>query len=83
MTNDKINDKKNDKISDKINNTDNGIVFEMQKNKYITIPELSFILMKSTPTIYRHIDAMVSKGKLKRVGSRKTGYWDVIDKKND
>ena len=32
---------------------------------------------KPEPTIHRHIDVLVSKGYIKRVGSRKTGYWEI------
>ena len=46
-------------------------------NKYVTIPELAIKIGKSEPTIHRHIDALVSKGIVKRVGSRKTGYWEI------
>ena len=48
----------------------------MFKNKYITIPELAIKVNKSEPTIHRHIDVLVSKGYIKRVGSRKIGYWE-------
>jgi predicted HTH transcriptional regulator len=34
---------------------------------------------KSEPIIHRHIDVLVSKGYIKRVGSRKTGYWDIVN----
>lgn len=50
---------------------------EMNDNKYVTIPELAIKIGKSEPTIHRHIDALVSKGIVKRVGSRKTGYWEI------
>ena len=39
--------------------------------------ELAIKIGKSEPTIHRHIDALVSKGIVKRVGSRKTGYWEI------
>ena len=46
-------------------------------NKYVTIPALAIKIGKSEPTIHRRIDALVSKGIVKRVGSRKTGYWEI------
>ncbi|MBQ2472102.1 MAG: winged helix-turn-helix domain-containing protein [Acholeplasmatales bacterium] len=67
----------NDKINDKINIVDKSIINEIFKNKYITIPELAIKINKSEPTIHRHIDVLVSKGYIKRVGSRKTGYWEI------
>jgi len=67
----------NDKINDKINEIDKKIMAEMNDNKYVKIPELAIKIGKSEPTIHRHIDALVSKGIVKRVGSRKTGYWKI------
>ena len=70
----------NDKINDKINELDMAILSEIRKNKYITIPELSKKIGKSEPTIYRHIENLMKKGLLKRMESRKAGYWEIIDK---
>ena len=64
-------------LNDKINNIDKLIINEIYKNKYITIPELAIKINKSEPTIHRHIDSLVSKGYIRRVGSRKTGYWVI------
>ncbi len=33
---------------------------------------------KSQPTIYRHIEGLMKKDILKRMESRKTGYWEII-----
>jgi len=68
----------NDKINDKINKVDELLNSEIRRNKYITIPELSIIVKKFEPTIHRHLDSLVSKGLIKRVGSRKTGYWEIL-----
>jgi len=74
--------RKNDEISDKLNAKESGldikIVEAIKENKYITIPELAKITGKSTATIYRHLEELSKFGKVKRVGSRKTGYWDLI-----
>ena len=43
-----------------------------------TMAELAKELKKSTPTMYRHVGALVQEGRLKRVGSRKTGRWEVL-----
>ncbi len=71
---------KNDKINDKIKSIDQAILSEVRKNKFITISELSMTIGKSEPTIYRHVETLVAKGLLKRIGSRKAGYWETIDK---
>ena len=80
-----VNDKINDKISDKINYTDtvkltdvdNQIIIVLKKNAYSTIPEIAKTIGKSAPTVHRHIDKLVSMGIIERVGSRKSGYWEI------
>ena len=74
---DKINDKKNDKITPKTTTLDHRIVEAVKGNKYITIPELAALTGKSEATIHRHLDVLVKSGKIVRVGSRKTGFWDI------
>ena len=69
----------NDKINDKINDLDREITKLITENKYITIPELSEITTKSNPTIHRHLENLLKLGIIRRVGSRKTGYWEIID----
>ncbi len=84
---DKINDKISDKINDKINDTDtvkltdvdNQIIKVLKKNAYSTIAEIAETIGKSTPTVHRHIDKLVSMGIIERVGSRKSGYWEIKD----
>lgn len=77
IINDKINDKKNDKITPKSTTLDHRIVEAVKGNKYITIPELAALTGKSESTIHRHLDVLVKSGKIARVGSRKTGFWDI------
>ena len=77
--NDKINDEKNDRISIKENSLDHEIADAVKDNKYITIPELSKLIGKSEATIHRHLDALSKSGKIRRVGSRKSGYWDLLE----
>lgn len=67
----------NDKINDKINRLDKEIIAAIRENKYITIPELAFQTEKSVATIHRHLDELSQKGLVKRVGSRKSGYWEI------
>lgn len=71
---------KNDKINDKINDLDEQIISILLDNKYITIPELAKELNKSEPTIHRHLSHLMSLNRIKRFGSRKNGFWEVIRK---
>ena len=68
----------NDKINDKIDSIDKSIREFILENKYITIPELASLIKKSEPTIHRHLDHLSELNMIRRVGSRKTGYWEVI-----
>lgn len=71
--NEKINDKKNDKIS----KLDSELIQLISKNAYVTIPELADLIGKSEATIHRHLNVLVEKNFVERVGSRKSGYWKV------
>jgi len=75
----KINDKKDDRISIKENPLDNEIIEAVRDNKFITIPQLSKLAGKSEATIHRHLDALTKAGKIRRIGARKTGYWDLLE----
>ena len=74
----KINDKKNDKIN-KQSSVDYKIIEAIKENKYITIPELAQNIEKSEATVHRHLDAFLKAGRIRRVGSRKTGFWELQD----
>lgn len=41
---------------------------------------LAVLFKTTTRTIARHIKSLQEAGELKRVGSRKTGYWQVVEK---
>ncbi|MCQ2802196.1 MAG: putative DNA binding domain-containing protein [Bacilli bacterium] len=73
-----LNDKINDKINYKIDSIDKSIIENVLENKYITIPELALLIKKSEPTIHRHLDHLFKLKMIKRVGSRKNGYWEVL-----
>lgn len=68
----------NDKINDKIDSIDKSIMEIIFENKYIAIPELASLIKKSEPTIHRHLGHLSKLNMIRRVGSRKTGYWEVL-----
>ncbi len=45
--------------------------------------KLAKLFKTTTRTIARHIKSLQDSGELKRIGSRKTGYWQVIDKNEE
>ena len=55
------------------------IIEQLQKNSNFTIPELSKRLGISTRAVEKHINSLKKAGKLKRIGSRKKGWWKVIE----
>lgn len=65
-------------IEKKISETDQNIVDLLKDDKYLNISELSKQIGKSQPTIHRHLDYLCDLNYIKRIGSRKTGYWEVL-----
>lgn len=51
---------------------------EAIKNVPVNVPNLASMLGVSEKTIKRDIAAMQSAGLIKRVGSDKTGHWEVV-----
>ena len=64
--------------NDKINKLNGQTISLLKDNKYLNISELSKETNKSEPTIHRHLDKLCSLNYLKRTGSRKTGFWEVL-----
>lgn len=56
----------------------NKILILIQKTPNLTIRELSEELNISTRSIEKHINTLKKAGKLKRMGSRKEGWWKVM-----
>jgi predicted HTH transcriptional regulator len=54
------------------------IIRLMQENKSITIERLSQLCNVSSKTIKRDIAQLKKEGKLKRIGSFKSGYWEIV-----
>lgn len=69
----------NDRINDRINSLDKRLLSSLIENKYNTTFDLSTKLNVSLPTITRHLNNLTKSGKIRRIGSRKTGFWQVIN----
>ena len=50
------------------------------KNKFVSTKDMAKLLDVTMRTIMRDIETLRDKGKLKRIGGRKDGYWKIIDK---
>ena len=77
---------KKDTIKDTIKNTikisrnQRKILKEMSKNPHITAKQLAGILDILERNIKNNITKLKEYGLIKRVGSRKSGYWEVTEK---
>ncbi|MEG2023774.1 MAG: Fic family protein [Alistipes sp.] len=61
-----------------VNGTVNGTVKMIKENPKITLDELAEAIGKSRRTVARQIKQLQEDGVIRRVGSDKTGYWEVI-----
>ncbi|MCF6335460.1 MAG: putative DNA binding domain-containing protein [Spirochaetales bacterium] len=53
------------------------IIQLLEQDEKMTIPELAEILELSTRAVEKHIKKFQDDGLLKRIGSRKSGHWEV------
>ena len=61
-----------------INELQNKIIELVTNNKSITQNELAEILNVNVRTIKRNFKTLIENDIIKRVGSKKTGYWEII-----
>jgi ATP-dependent DNA helicase RecG len=54
------------------------ILLAIQQNKAITIPQLASLIGVTERSIERNIQKLQSENRLKRIGGRKEGYWEVV-----
>lgn len=62
-----------------VNQTQIDIVKAMQNNSNISYNEIAQIIEKDRTTVMRNIQKLKELGIIKRIGSDKTGYWEVIE----
>jgi len=68
--------------SGKTSGKTSGKILELiESNKNITIPEIAAIIGVTERSIERNIQNLQREKKLKRVGSAKGGYWEIINNK--
>ena len=70
-------------INDTINllsDNERTVFEEMQAHPKVTANELSEILNINLRNTKKIIEKLKEKGLVKRMGSRKTGHWDVVDR---
>lgn len=74
-----VGDKPGDKVGDisKLNDTQIKVLSEIRNNPHITKPELETLVGVGKTTIDNAISVLKEKNIIKRIGSNKTGHWDV------
>ena len=50
----------------------------IKENNTITAEEMAVIFSLTERTIDRDLSSLKKQGKLKRIGSKKTGYWEIL-----
>ncbi len=60
-------------------NTEDRILEYLKENPKLTIKELALTLSLTTRAIEKQIANLKSSNRLKRVGSARKGYWEIID----
>ena len=70
--------KSNPKEVGTVNGTVNGTVKVLKENSNITVDELAVTIGKSRRTVARQIKKLQEDGIIRRVGSDKTGHWEVV-----
>ncbi|MCM1067268.1 MAG: putative DNA binding domain-containing protein [Muribaculaceae bacterium] len=65
--------------TERYDDIDRIVIEKMRTDKRISVTQLSKIFGKSKTAMFRVIDRLKSEGKIRRVGSEKSGTWEVIE----
>lgn len=78
-----INELKSDNkgSQESINEPINLLLRELKNNPKSSYDELGKILSVSRSTVMRNIKILKDFNRIKYIGSKKNGYWEIIDKK--
>ena len=58
--------------------TSGKIIDALNKNCFMTIPELAHMIGISTRSIERNLQKLQKDGRLRRIGAAKGGHWEVL-----
>ena len=67
-------------INGGINEVQKRILSIISKNPYITQKDISLLLEISLRTVERNVANLREKNKIRRIGSNKNGYWEIISR---
>ena len=80
-TMDKTGEKLGRNWGEKLGRTEVNILEIISKDKFVTIEELAKTIQLGTTAVENNIAKLKKKGLLKRIGSAKGGYWEIIEGK--
>lgn len=69
----------NDTVKPQIDTVNNTVFSLIKQDNKITANEISHRLQMSLSTVRRKIKELRNNGKIRRIGSDKTGYWKIIE----
>ena len=75
---DKLGDKNRKEVLPKVITTKEKVYVAILNNPNITKPEIAALLRIGKTTVDNYITELKKDGKIRRVGSNKTGYWEVL-----
>lgn len=67
------------KLGERLGENEEKILGIINKNKFVTISELSKSINISTTAVEKNIVKLKEKGLLKRVGPAKGGHWEIVE----
>ena len=73
-------DGKNPPINPPINETQKILLELLQKNNLYSYDELASLMKKHRDTVRENLKNLQELGLIRRVGARKNGHWEVLDK---
>ena len=71
----------NDTVKQQADTVNDTVFLWIEHNNRITATEISQRLKMSLSTVRRKIKELKNEGKIERIGSDKTGYWRLAEKK--
>ncbi|MBQ7250898.1 MAG: winged helix-turn-helix transcriptional regulator [Bacilli bacterium] len=71
-------DKVGDKVGVKLNDTQRKMLELLRDNPNLTQPQLMIALGLGETAAQNNISFLRNHGFIRRIGSKKTGYWEVI-----
>ena len=60
------------------NKMEQMVLATIAKNPTITAAQIALLLSKSNRTIQRYLNSLQKNNTLRRVGSTKSGYWEIV-----